>query len=130
MKLICKLIKQGVATTNGRVYSPEALARIATLSNHQTLNGTCFLGADVSMEASMIRLSDVAGRVHLAEVVDGQLQIEVELLETAKGTPLLALTTDALQRTFSVVPVMYGTTSDGMNVDPYTLAVNGWALVK
>lgn len=129
MRLICKQIRQDVATANGRVYSREALDRIAALSNHLSLDGRCMLAVEPS-ESTKIALKNVVGKVNIVSVNDGHLEVEVELLDTEQGAPLRALAPGVVGRMFTVAPLLYGDTSNGMNVDPYSLRFSGWTLIR
>ena len=130
LRLYCKLIRQDVATANGRVYSREALARIAALSNQQSLENRCLLAADVPPDASTLKLADVVANVENCTLFDGGLHIDVCMLDTEKGKPLKALSAPLVEKAFSVVPIMFGTTPNGMNVDPYSITFKGWSLVR
>jgi hypothetical protein len=129
MKMVCKLIRQGEATANGRVYSKEALERVVALSNQRSLDGSCLVVTDTPLD-SRVLLANVVGKVSTALLVNGQIEVEVELLDTQKGGAFKALAPGVFERMFSVAPIMTGTTPNGMDIDPYSLAFTGWALVR
>jgi hypothetical protein len=131
MRLTCKQIKRDVATTNGRVYSREALARIVALSNQQSLDGSNLLVADQTPDSAIIALANTAGKVGYAMLVDDQhIEIDVELLDTPKGAALKAAAPGLVEKVYSVVPVLLGNTENGMNIDPYSIKFYGWAIVR
>lgn len=131
MRLTCKQIQRDVATTNGRVYSREALARIVALSNQQSVDGTCLLVTDQTANSAIVALANTVGKVGYAMLVDDlHIAIDVELLDTPKGAALKAAAPGLIEKVYSVVPIILGDTPNGMNVDPYSIRFYGWAVVR
>lgn len=131
MRLTCKLIQRDVATANGRVYSREAFARIASLSNQKSLDGSNLLVADQTPDSAIVVLANTVGKVNEARIVDDlHLEIDVDLLDTPKGAALKAAAPGLVEKVYSVVPILLGNTENGMNIDPYSIKFYGWSIVR
>lgn len=127
IRLFCTAIQLNVPTINGRVYSKETLDKIVEQTNRKAASGHCFLVTNVERTSASISLAEVVGRINVASLFDGQMLIDVELLDTPKGLPIRALPQEAVEK-LTVFPIMYGTTKPDLTVDAASIALTGWAL--
>lgn len=131
--LECNIIKSGIPTENGRIYSEEALRKLTEQSNIKAKEGR-LLGRygfpPCGTDLSKIKLDNVAFKANNFTIKDGKVCGEFEILDTPCGKKLKAELTG---KDATLYPIMVidgnGIGGDG-KIDPKTLDIITWDVVS
>ena len=100
------LIKMDVPTANGRIYSKEAINKLVEETNKKTVVPLHFnLGSD---------LASIVGIVKNAKVVDDQIVVKIQLLDTPKAVNIKAALHD--RKAFCITPTTVGLVDENHQV--------------
>ena len=120
----CTLIRPGVPTANGRIYSQQAVDKLVEMTNEQAKDGHCMVVHDGQPDGR-VALKDVVGLVRKATVEDNKMVCTVEMLATPKGLDMEML----FSKGVSIAPLAYGRVGPDGKVDAETLRIDGWSFV-
>jgi hypothetical protein len=123
-KFFCELIRPGVATANGRIYSKEAVEKLVEMTNKQAEDGHCMVVHDGQPDGRVL-LKDVVGLVRKATLEDEKMVCTVEMLATPKAVNLEMLFNDRV----SVAPLAYGHVGPDGKVEAESLRIHGWSFI-
>jgi hypothetical protein len=128
MKVRCCLIKQDTPTVNGHIYTKEAMEKVVADTLKLAKKRHCFVGIGYP-ENGKLSLKEVAGLITDCQLVDGFLEVEVELLDTPRGKVVkMSLVDGALPARYTVAPLLMGSSDKGY-INIHDLQTGGWALI-
>lgn len=126
MKVVCNLIKPGVPTVSGRIYSQEALEKLVEMTNQQAKDGYCFVLREAPPDGR-VSLKETVGLVRHAKVEADRMVCSVELLNAPNAFNILAMLEGGAA--MSIAPLAYGQVKPDGTVVEDSLQIHGWSFV-
>jgi hypothetical protein len=123
--VVCNLIRPGVPTRNGRIYSEEAVKKLVDITNESAKDGHCLVVKEPRTDGR-VSLKDTVGLVRNARIESEKMVCTIEMLSVPDADTLIKLL-DAGRA--SVAPLAYGHVGADGRVDKDSLRIHGWSFV-